>query len=116
MTNLDESRHVRIQHFFPSLQWLPKYNREDWRGDWPAGLTVGIMLIPQGMAYAMIAELPVVYGLYAALLPQIVYSFLGTSRHLAVGPVAMDSRWLPGEESHSMARNNTSPWPSSSPC
>ena len=49
------------------------------------------MLIPQGMAYAMIAGLPVVYGLYAALLPQIVYSFLGTSRHLAVGPVAMDS-------------------------
>ena len=49
------------------------------------------MLIPQGMAYAMIAGLPVVYGLYAALLPQIVYGFLGTSRHLAVGPVAMDS-------------------------
>lgn len=54
-------------------------------------MTVGIMLIPQGMAYAMIAGLPVVYGLYAALLPQIVYGFLGTSRHLAVGPVAMDS-------------------------
>ena len=49
------------------------------------------MLIPQGMAYAMIAGLPVVYGLYAALLPQIVYGILGTSRHLAVGPVAMDS-------------------------
>ena len=63
----------------------------DWRGDWPAGLTVGIMLIPQGMAYAMIAGLPVVYGLYAALMPQIIYGFLGTSRHLAVGPVAMDS-------------------------
>ena len=91
MINLNESRHVRIQQFFPSLEWLPKYNREEWRGDWPAGLTVGIMLIPQGMAYAMIAGLPVVYGLYAALLPQIVYGFLGTSRHLAVGPVAMDS-------------------------
>ena len=49
------------------------------------------MLIPQGMAYAMIAGLPVVYGLYAALIPPIVYGFLGTSRHLAVGPVAMDS-------------------------
>jgi SulP family sulfate permease len=49
------------------------------------------MLIPQGMAYAMIAGLPVVYGLYAALVPQIVYGFMGTSRHLAVGPVAMDS-------------------------
>ena len=49
------------------------------------------MLIPQGMAYALIAGLPVVYGLYAALVPQVVYGFLGTSRHLAVGPVAMDS-------------------------
>lgn len=56
-----------------------------------AGLTVGIMLIPQGMAYAMIAGLPLEYGLYAALAPQIVYGVFGTSRHLAVGPVAMDS-------------------------
>ncbi len=83
--------HVRISDLFPAASWLPKYSRADWRGDWPAGLTVGIMLIPQGMAYAMIAGLPVVYGLYAALLPQIVYGFMGTSRHLAVGPVAMDS-------------------------
>jgi SulP family sulfate permease len=49
------------------------------------------MLIPQGMAYAMIAGLPLEYGLYAALAPQIVYGVFGTSRHLAVGPVAMDS-------------------------
>ena len=56
-----------------------------------AGLTVGIMLIPQGMAYALLAGLPPVYGLYAALIPQVVYAFLGTSRQLAVGPVAMDS-------------------------
>lgn len=49
------------------------------------------MLVPQGMAYAMIAGLPPVYGLYAALFPQIVYAIMGTSRHLAVGPVAMDS-------------------------
>ena len=82
---------VRIRELFPSSVWLPTYSKSEWRGDWPAGLTVGIMLIPQGMAYAMIAGLPVVYGLYAALLPQIIYGFLGTSRHLAVGPVAMDS-------------------------
>ncbi len=54
-------------------------------------MTVGIILIPQGMAYAMIAGLPPVYGLYAALFPVIVYAFLGTSRQIAVGPVAMDS-------------------------
>ncbi|NIS33940.1 MAG: sodium-independent anion transporter, partial [Actinobacteria bacterium] len=47
------------------------------------------MLIPQGMAYAMIAGLPPVYGLYAALVPLAVYALLGTSRELAVGPVAM---------------------------
>lgn len=82
---------MRIHELLPSASWLPSYSKSDWRGDWPAGLTVGIMLIPQGMAYAMIAGLPVVYGLYAALLPQILYGFLGTSRHLAVGPVAMDS-------------------------
>ena len=56
-----------------------------------AGITVAVLLIPQGMAYALIAGLPPIYGLYAALTPQIVYAFLGTSRQLAVGPVAMDS-------------------------
>jgi len=49
------------------------------------------MLIPQGMAYAMIAGLPPVYGLYAALMPQLVYAIMGTSPQLGVGPVAMDS-------------------------
>lgn len=56
-----------------------------------AGLTVGIILVPQGMAYAMIAGLPPVHGLYAALFPVLAYAFLGTSRKIAVGPVAMDS-------------------------
>ena len=56
-----------------------------------AGVTVAVLLIPQGMAYALIAGLPPIYGLYAALTPQIIYAFLGTSRQLAVGPVAMDS-------------------------
>ncbi len=56
-----------------------------------AGLTVGIVLIPQGMAYAMIAGLPPVYGLYASLFPVLVYAILGTSRKVGVGPVAMDS-------------------------
>ena len=70
---------------------MPQYGRHDWLKDLPAGLTVGVMLVPQGMAYAMIAGLPVVYGLYAALIPQVVYALMGTSRQLAVGPVAMDS-------------------------
>ena len=80
-----------MKRFLPILSWLPAYKRGDLPGDLSAGLTVGIMLIPQGMAYAMIAGLPPVFGLYAALIPQVIYALTGTSRHLAVGPVAMDS-------------------------
>ncbi len=80
-----------VKEYFPILTWLPNYKKDYLKGDLSAGLTVGIMLIPQGMAYAMIAGLPPVYGLYASLLPQVVYAVFGTSRQLAVGPVAMDS-------------------------
>ena len=56
-----------------------------------AGITVGIILIPQGIAYALIAGLPPIYGLYCALVPQIMYAIFGSSRQVAIGPVAMDS-------------------------
>ncbi len=75
----------------PVLGWVRDYQRAWLGGDLAAGFTVGVMLIPQGMAYAMIAGLPPVFGLYAALLPQVAYAVLGSSRQLAVGPVAMDS-------------------------
>ena len=80
-----------MQRIFPFLHWLPHYNKRWVAKDIVAGLTVGILLIPQGMAYAMIAGMPPVYGLYAALVPILVYAVLGTSMQLAVGPVAMDS-------------------------
>ncbi|WP_149277137.1 SulP family inorganic anion transporter [Pareuzebyella sediminis] len=80
-----------LKRYLPILQWLPTYKKSYLSGDLSAGLTVGIMLIPQGMAYAMIAGLPPVFGLYASIVPQIIYALLGTSRQLAVGPVAMDS-------------------------
>lgn len=80
-----------MNKYLPFLNWIKGYNMKSFLGDLPAGVTVGIMLIPQGMAYAMIAGLPAVYGLYASLVPQVIYAFLGTSRQLAVGPVAMDS-------------------------
>lgn len=80
-----------LKKYFPILEWLPNYKRKYWSGDIPAGITVGIMLVPQGMAYALIAGLPPVYGLYAALVPNLVYAVTGSSRKLAVGPVALDS-------------------------
>ena len=82
---------MSLKSFIPILEWLPKYNKTLFKGDLSAGLTVGVMLIPQGMAYAMIAGLPPEYGLYACLVPILIYSILGTSRQLAVGPVAMVS-------------------------
>ena len=80
-----------MKTFIPILSWLPDYKSEYLKDDFIAGVTVAVLLIPQGMAYALIAGLPPIYGLYAALTPQIIYAFLGTSRQLAVGPVAMDS-------------------------
>lgn len=80
-----------LNKLFPIFNWLAEYKKSFLAGDVIAGLTVGIMLIPQGMAYAMIAGLPPVFGLYASLVPQIIYAIMGTSRQLAVGPVAMDS-------------------------
>lgn len=71
-------------------RWLPRYTWGKLRGDLLAGLTVGVMLIPMGMAYAVLAGVPPIYGLYAGLVPPLVYAFFGTSRHLAVGPVAID--------------------------
>ena len=80
-----------LSRFIPALDWGPKYDRALLSGDLNAGLTVGVMLIPQGLAYALIAGLPPIYGLYAALVPIVVYAFFGTSGQLAVGPVAMVS-------------------------
>lgn len=77
--------------FIPAIDWIQNYNKKWLSGDLSAGLTVGVMLIPQGMAYAMLAGLPPIYGLYAVTIPLILYALLGTSRQLAVGPVAMVS-------------------------
>lgn len=82
---------MNIKSIFPILDWLPNYKKQHLRGDINAGLTVGIMLIPQGMAYAMLAGLPPIYGLYTAIVLLLVYAIFGTSRQLGVGPVAIDS-------------------------
>ena len=66
---------MMLKRYFPILQWLPNYKKSYLAGDISAGITVGVMLIPQGMAYALIAGLPPVYGLYAALVPNLLYAF-----------------------------------------
>src|SRR5690606_7980847 len=75
----------------PAYEWLRGYRRSGLSGDLSAGVTVAVMLVPQGMAYAMLAGLPPVVGLYASTVPLIVYALVGTSRQLAVGPVAIVS-------------------------
>ena len=81
----------RLRRLVPILAWLPRYRRADLAGDLAAGLTTAVMLIPQAMAYAMLAGLPPIVGLYAAIPPLLVYAVFGSSPKLAVGPVAMDS-------------------------
>ncbi|MGB0387644.1 MAG: sulfate permease [Ardenticatenaceae bacterium] len=81
----------RISDFLPFLRWMGHYSRDELIGDLIAGLIVAIMLVPQGMAYALLAGLPPEVGLYASIVPLIIYGLLGTSRSLAVGPVAIVS-------------------------
>ena len=75
----------------PILTWLPTYTAELLYRDLIGGFTIAVVLLPQGVAYAMLCELPPIYGLYAALAPSVVYAVLGTSRHLAIGPFALVS-------------------------
>jgi len=77
-------------HIFPFLLWLPTLNRRIIQGDLLAGITGAIIVLPQGVAYAIIAGLPPEYGLYAAIVPAIVAALFGSSYHLISGPtVAM---------------------------
>lgn len=82
---------IHLSRLIPAIAWLQSYQKANFRGDLTAGLTTAVMLIPQGMAYSMLAGLPPIMGLYASTIPILVYSLLGTSRQLAVGPVAMVS-------------------------
>ena len=79
------------RRYLPVLDWAPAYRREDLTGDIIAGLIVTIMLVPQSMAYAMLAGLPPEVGLYASIVPPILYAIFGSSKVLAVGPTAVMS-------------------------
>lgn len=78
-----------LKRYLPILTWLPGYRRQLLGADLLAGLIVTVMVIPQSLAYAVLAGLPAMVGLYASILPPLVYCLFGTSRTLAVGPVAI---------------------------
>ncbi len=80
---------ARLERYFPIFSWIKQYTREHLHSDVFAGIITAILLVPQGIAYAMLAGLPAQMGLYASLLPAIVYALLGTSRTLSVGPVSI---------------------------
>ncbi len=78
-----------LERIVPAYSWLKNYRRGDLSSDLSAALTVTVMLVPQGMAYALLAGLPPIYGLYASTVPAILYALFGTSRHMPVGPPAL---------------------------
>ena len=82
---------MAVSDLLPITSWAPRYDRGDARSDVAAGVTIGAMLVPQAMAYALLAGLPPEVGLYAATVPLLAYAVFGTSRQLAVGPVAIVS-------------------------
>lgn len=80
-----------LGRLLPVLGWLPHYRRDDLVSDLRAGATVGVLVVPQAMAYAALAGVPPIAGLYAAMVSLVVYAVFGTSRYISVGPVAIDS-------------------------
>ena len=80
-----------LYKLLPGLLWLKGYNKNTFTGDLFSGLTIGVLLIPQSMGYAMVAGLPPEVGLYASIFPPLLYALLGTSNKISIGPVALDS-------------------------
>ncbi|KAL7602803.1 hypothetical protein Lser_V15G18204 [Lactuca serriola] len=82
---------LTLQYFFPIFEWAPNYNLTLLRSDVVSGLTIASLAIPQGISYAKLANLPPIIGLYSSFVPPLIYSVLGSSKHLAVGPVSIAS-------------------------
>ncbi|GFY96497.1 sulfate transporter 1;3 [Actinidia rufa] len=83
-----------LQAVFPILEWAQSYNLSKFRGDLIAGLTIASLCIPQDIGYAKLANLDPQYGLYSSFAPPLIYAFMGSSRDIAIGPVAVVSLLL----------------------
>ena len=81
----------KAEKIIPAIEWLKTYSFREFPGDLTAGIITAILLVPQAMAYSILAGLPPEVGLYASIAPPILYAFFGSSRALAVGPVAVAS-------------------------
>ncbi|KAL0855353.1 hypothetical protein Bca101_060506 [Brassica carinata] len=80
-----------LQSLFPIFTWGSQYDLKLFRSDVVSGLTIASLAIPQGISYAKLANLPPIVGLYSSFVPPLIYSVLGSSKHLAVGPVSIAS-------------------------
>ncbi|PHT62139.1 Sulfate transporter 3.1 [Capsicum chinense] len=80
-----------FQYFVPILDWAPRYTFQLFKADVIAGITIASLAVPQGISYAGLANLPPVIGLYSSFVPPMIYAMLGSSKHLAIGNVAVPS-------------------------